>query len=202
MQKIDSEAELEAIYGAANPKAIEKVATAMTPLYARWIQASRFLVLASVGPEGTDLSPRGEDGPVVHIQDHNTLLLPDWMGNNRIDSLRNIVRDERVSVMFMVPGSDNVVRANGSAIVTTDTSLLTSFAKNGKQPRSVIVITITEIYFQCAKALMRSRLWSPEAQLDRTVLPSMGQMIKDQTKAREPPEGQAEMEARYEKVLY
>ncbi len=148
----------------------------MTPLYARWIQASRFLVLASVGPEGTDLSPRGEDGPVVRIQDHNTLMLPDWMGNNRIDSLRNIVRDERVSVMFMVPGSDNVVRANGSAIVTTDTSLLTSFAKNGKQPRSVIVITISEIYFQCAKALMRSALWRTEHPEN---IPTAGEFLKE-----------------------
>lgn len=175
MNKVNTEAELEAIYGAANPKAIEKVAKTITPLYKQWIQASRFLVLATVGPEGTDLSPRGEIGSVVSIRDDTTLLLPDWMGNNRIDSLRNIVRDPRVSAMFMVPGSDNVVRVNGQAIVTTDPATINGFDRKGKLPRTVVAMTVHEVYFQCAKALMRSQLWTAE----HTDVPSAGDFLKE-----------------------
>ena len=113
MTKITTIEELETHYGAAVPRSLTKVADHLTPAYARWIMASRFMVLSTVGPEGTDASPRGDDGSVVRIDGPSRILLPDWMGNNRIDSLRNIVRDPRVSVMFMVPGSGNVVRVNG-----------------------------------------------------------------------------------------
>jgi PPOX class probable FMN-dependent enzyme len=177
MQKITTEAQLNAIYGEPNPQAITKVTRVITPLYQQWIQASRFVVVASVGPEGTDLSPRGEIGSVVSVADEHTVLLPDWLGNNRIDTLRNIVRDSRVSVMFMTPGSNNVVRANGTAIVTTDPTVIEPFSKGKKQPRSVVVITIQEMYFQCAKALMRSQLWSAEPIND---LPTAGDFLKEQ----------------------
>jgi len=177
MEKITSESELDALYGEPNPKAITKVTATITAHYQRWIQSSRFVVIASVGPEGTDLSPRGEIGSVVRIADERTVLLPDWQGNNRIDTLRNIVRDPRVSVMFMVPGSDNVIRANGTAIVTTDPTVIESFAKGSKQPRSVVVMTVQEVYFQCAKALMRSQLWTTEPVTD---LPSAGDFLKEQ----------------------
>ena len=159
MNKITSIAELEALYGEAVPASLEKVRDHITPLYAQWIMASKFLVLSTVGSEGTDASPRGDDGPVVSIKDDKTLLLPDWRGNNRLDSLRNIVIDGRVSLMFMIAGNNNVVRVNGDAILTTDDSVTTQFTQRETHPRSVVVVSVREVYFQCAKALMRSGLW-------------------------------------------
>lgn len=157
---------------------LTKVVTRLTPAYDRWIRASRFVILSTVGPEGTDASPRGDVGPVVRIADPQTLLLPDWMGNNRIDSLRNIVRDPRVSLMFMVPGSSNVVRVNGSAVVSNDPELLASFEHKGKTPRTIVVITIGEVYFQCAKAVIRSALWTDT---DRSAeVPTAGDLIREQ----------------------
>lgn len=180
MQKITTETELDALYGEPNPKSISKVTPTITAHYKRWIEASRFVVISSVGPEGTDLSPRGEIGSVVQIANDKTIWLPDWLGNNRLDTLRNIVRDPRVSVMFMVPGSDNVIRANGSAIVTTDPITIESFAKGKKLPRSVVVMTVHEMYFQCAKALMRSQLWTSDPIAD---LPTAGDFLKEQDQA-------------------
>lgn len=152
---------LEALFGAPSPASLSKVARRITPLYRRWIEASRFCVLSTVGPEGTDGSPRGEDGPVVRVADDRTLWLPDWRGNNRIDSLRNILRDGRVSLMFMVPGANDVVRVNGRAVLTDDPGVTGAFTQGGRHPKLVVVVTVTEVYFQCAKALMRSGLWAP-----------------------------------------
>ncbi len=177
MNKIEDIASLEAIYGTPGEASVIKVAPHMTPLYRKWIMASRFCVLTTVGPEGTDGSPRGDDGAVVVEMDPQTLLMPDWRGNNRIDSLRNIVRDGRVSLMFMVPGSANVVRVNGRAVLTADADMLARFDRDGKQPRCVIVITIDEVYSQCARAIMRSRLWAGE---DHSAdLPSVGDILAE-----------------------
>jgi PPOX class probable FMN-dependent enzyme len=178
MSQVETVEELAALYEAPpNPTSLTKVRDHITPLYRDWIMASRFCILSTVGPEGTDASPRGDDGPVVAELDPNTLALPDWKGKNRLDSLRNIVRDERVSLMFMVPGATNVVRVNGSAVLRTDPDLLARFARpGGAQPRSVIVITIAELYFQCAKAIMRSKLWSDAA---HPKVPSAGALIKE-----------------------
>lgn len=167
---------LEALYGEPVPASLTKVAIRMTPLYRQWIEAARFVVLSTVGPEGTDASPRGDDGPVVKIADDHTLLLPDWRGNNRIDSLRNIVRDGRTSLMFMIPGTTNVVRCNGTAILTTDAEMTEQFTQAGKHPKSVIVFTLTEMYFQCAKAIMRSGLWTAPHPDD---VPTAGQFIQE-----------------------
>jgi len=177
VQVIASVAELEAIYGPAMPSALAKVSPRLTPLYRQWIDASRFVVLTTVGPEGTDASPRGDDGPVVRIADDSTILMPDWRGNNRLDSLKNIVTDGRISLMFMVPGCNNVVRINGTAVVTADQATTGSFARGGKSPRSVIVISLREVYFQCAKAVMRSRLWSGEDESSR--VPTAGALRKE-----------------------
>lgn len=177
MTRVTRIEELEALYGTAVPAALTKVSQEVTPLYEKWITASRFLVLSTVGPEGTDASPRGDNGPVVRIADATTLHLPDWRGNNRLDSLRNILRDDRVSLMFMVPGCNNVVRINGTAILTTDPELTRSFAKKDKTPRTVIVITLRELYFQCAKAIMRSRIWSGED--ESMCVPTAGAFIKE-----------------------
>lgn len=170
-------AELEALYGPAVERSLTKVLDHISPAYHRWIDASRFVILSTVGPEGTDASPRGDDGPVVRIDDAHTLMLPDWMGNNRIDSLRNIVRDPRVSLMFMIPGVENVIRVNGQGAVLADADVLASFDKKGKQPRTVLKITVDEVYFQCAKALMRSRLWSGE-DLSKQV-PTAGDFVRE-----------------------
>ncbi len=169
--------DLEDLYDDASPTSLTKVTNRMTPLYQRWIEACRFLILTTVGPEGTDASPRGDDGPVVHVADDRTLLLPDWRGNNRLDSLRNIVRDGRISLLFMVPGSNNVVRVNGSAMLTADSDLTGRFDKKGKRPKTVIVATIDEMYFQCAKALMRSNLW--QAGDESAAVPTAGQFIRE-----------------------
>ncbi|NKB29130.1 MAG: pyridoxamine 5'-phosphate oxidase family protein [Rhodobacteraceae bacterium] len=172
-------AALEAHYGTAQAPSLRKVADRLTPEYRAWIAASRFVVLSTVGPEGTDGTPRGDDGPVVIELDPQTLALPDWNGNNRIDSLRNIVRDGRVSLMFMVPGSSNVVRVNGTARITADEPLRQRFARNGNLPRTVAVIRVSEVYFQCSRALMRSGMW---ARGDKSEgLPTPGQMLAAMT---------------------
>ena len=173
---------LETLYAKPGEASLVKVARRMTPLYRRWIMASRFCVLTTVGPEGVDGSPRGDDGPVVLELDEGTLALPDWRGNQRIDSLRNIVRDPRVALMFMVPGSNNVVRVNGRARVTADEALRGRFEKNGKTPATVIVIEIGEIYSQCARAVMRAGLWA--AGDESGGLPSVGDMLAEMTGGR------------------
>ncbi|MEO0543697.1 MAG: MSMEG_1061 family FMN-dependent PPOX-type flavoprotein [Pseudomonadota bacterium] len=177
MKIISSVEELEAVYDAVNPLSLEKVAGQITPNYAKFIQASRFVIVSTVGPEGTDASPRGDDGPVVEIADDKTILLPDWRGNNRLDTLKNIVRDKRISLMFLAHGANNVVRVNGTAVVSDDKALTDRFAKGEKSPRTVIVATIDELYFQCAKALMRAGIWDADAA--RPVVPSAGQFLRE-----------------------
>ena len=179
MQWIDSIEALESHYGTPGAAATKKVAGRMTPEYRRWIMASRFCVVSTVGPEGADGSPRGDEGPVVTELDPQTLAMPDWRGNNRIDTLRNIVRDPRIALMFMVPGSTNAVRVNGDARVTVDADLCARFEKNGKQPRSVIVIRIHEIYSQCARAILRAGLWSGKDESGD--LPTVGQILAAMT---------------------
>lgn len=177
MNKIESIEQLEDLYEEAVPAALEKVCSRISPMYRKWITASRFVVIATVGESGTDVSPRGDIGSVVKILDQNTLLLPDWRGNNRLDSLRNIVQDGRVSLMFMVSGNNNVVRVNGNAVLTNDEEVTGLFIQRGKQPRSVIVIDVSEVYYQCAKALIRSRLWQDVG--EGCQVPTAGQFIKE-----------------------
>jgi PPOX class probable FMN-dependent enzyme len=179
MTPITTLEELHRLYGTPGQAATVKVSPTLTPAYRAWIERSRFCVLTTVGPEGTDGSPRGDDGPVVRILDPATLALPDWKGNDRIDSLRNIVRDGRVSLMFLIPGSNNALRVNGSARLTADEALCDSFARDGLCPRTVIVIAIAEVYSQCARALIRSGLWTSGDQ--SSGLPSVGDMLREIT---------------------
>ncbi|MGH1458799.1 MAG: pyridoxamine 5'-phosphate oxidase family protein [Paracoccaceae bacterium] len=178
MAKIETIEALEALYGTPSGAALRKVAKRLTPMYRQWIAASRFCILATVGPEGTDASPRGDDGPVALELDAGHLALPDWRGNNRLDSLRNIVTDGRVSLMFMVPCEDTVVRINGRAWLSTDTDLRARFIQRSTHPVSVIVVEIKEVYSQCPKALMRSNLWSRD---DKALVPSLGQILAEMT---------------------
>jgi len=174
--------DLHAHYGQPGEAATVKVTDRLTPACRAWIDRSRFCVLTTVGPEGTDASPRGDEGPVVTVLDPRSLALPDWMGNNRIDSLRNIIRDGRVSLMFLVPGANNALRVNGTARLTADTDLRRRFRRDGKEPRTVIVIRIAEVYSQCARALIRSALWTSG---DRSEgLPTVGEMLREITEGR------------------
>lgn len=164
-------------YGTPAAPAVVKVTPHLTPAYRAFLDRSRFCVLTTVGPECTDGSPRGDQGPVVRVLDPRTLALPDWKGNERIDSLRNIVRDGRVSLMFLIPGSTNALRVNGQARLTADAELCQSFTRDGKYPRTVIVIQLAEVYPQCARALQRSELWT-SGDLSQG-LPSVGTMLQE-----------------------
>jgi len=176
METIKDITALEAHYGAVSERSLTKVVTRMTPLYRTWIEASRFCILSTVGADGVHGSPRGDDGPVVKIADDKTIWMPDWRGNNRLDCLKNIVRDDRVSLMFMVAGSNSVVRVNGRAVLTADPKITGAFEQGGKHPKTVIVLIMDEMYFQCAKALMRADLWGRD---DAGGLPSAGQFLKE-----------------------
>ncbi len=169
---------LKAIYTDISEASVAKVTTALTAEYRRMIEAAPFVALATVGPEGLDCSPRGDLGGVVRVVDDRTVLLPDWRGNNRVDSLLNIVRDPRVALMFLIPGSTTTMRINGTAAVSIEEALLDSFEMDGKHPRSVIVLTIAEVYFQCARALIRSQIWNPETYSDPKTLPTPGALLK------------------------
>ena len=175
---IETIEELEALYGTPKPASQVKVADHLTAEYGAYIKASPFVALATVGPEGLDCTPRGDDGQVVFIENDKTLSLPDWRGNDRLDTLRNIVRDPRLSLMFLVPGSNTVVRVNGTGRISASPELLQRFAKSGKAPRTVLLISIDEIYFQCARAVMRADLWSGNP---APALPTAGEILASMT---------------------
>lgn len=179
MTIIRSVDELRAIYGEAKETSYTKVTKALTPGYRRMIEASPFMALATAGPEGLDCSPRGDKGGIIRVVDDKTLMLPDWHGNKRVDSLTNIVRDPRVALLFLVPGSNTTMRVNGKAEVSIDPDLLHRFEMDGKHPRTVVIFTIDEVYFQCARALLRSELWNPDNFVDPASLPTPGALVKD-----------------------
>jgi PPOX class probable FMN-dependent enzyme len=182
MSRITSLEQLDALYGFPQGAAITKEIDHISDHYRAFIDKAPFVVVATVGPEGLDCSPRGDPPGFVRVRDRRTVLLPDRRGNNRIDSLRNIVRDPRISLLFMIPGIDNTLRINGRAEIATDAELLASCAVFGKTPKSVLVVGVERIYFQCPKALVRSRLWSKEAQIARSELPSTGAILESLSK--------------------
>lgn len=179
MSIVRTVAELEAIYGETSEASLIKVSNRLTAGYRGLIEASPIVALATCGPEGLDCSPRGDPGAVMTILDDRTLVLPDRRGNNRIDSLRNIVRDGRVALLFLIPGSNTTLRINGRAEISVDPELLASLAMEGKLPRSAIVVSIGEIYFQCARALMRARIWDHETWPDVSGLPTPGSLMRE-----------------------
>lgn len=176
-QKIRTIDALEEIYGTPGATALVKVSPRLTPQYRQLIAASPFCALATSGPEGLDCSPRGDAGTCLVMESDETLLMPDRRGNNRIDSLRNIVRDPRVALMLLIPGSGTCLRINGKAEIDVDPELLDSLKQEGKPPRSVIRIFIEEIYFQCARAMIRAGLWDEAARVDPSTLPTPGQIL-------------------------
>ncbi|MEH6527969.1 MAG: pyridoxamine 5'-phosphate oxidase family protein [Sneathiella sp.] len=176
---ITSIEDLEALYGSANPNSHAKETSFLTIAYRNWIEKAPFFSLASVGEEGLDCSPRGDAaGQLFQIVDDKTLIIPDRRGNNRLDTLRNIIGDPRVALLFLIPGINETLRINGKARLSTDTKLLDQFAVGGKKPLTVIIVQIEAVYFQCARALTRSNLWEGKSQINRTEVPSAGQMTK------------------------
>ena len=182
---ITSIAQLEAIYGLPAGAAVWKEIDHISAEYRAFIEAAPFFVLASVGPEGVDCTPRGDEPGFVRVADEKTLMIPDRRGNNRIDSLRNIVRDPRVSLLFLIPGVGETIRVIGRATISADPALLESFVFAGKTPRSVIVVSVESVYFQCSKAIIRSKLWDPARLIDRKSLPSNGTVLAEITKGAE-----------------
>ena len=173
---------LARLYDAPNPNSIAKEAPVITAHYRRFIEAAPFMVLATSGPEGMDCSPGGDPAGFVRVVDDKTLLIPDRRGNNRIDSLRNIVRDPRVALLFLIPGVGETFRVNGLAQISVEPELLASFSIDGKLPKCVIVVTAESVYFQCSRAILRSRLWDPALHVERASLPSTGSMLADLSK--------------------
>jgi PPOX class probable FMN-dependent enzyme len=179
---VKTTAELEKLYSdAPYGPAVFKEVDRITPQYRKLIEATPFAVLATCGPEGLDCSPRGDPPGFVRVADEHTLLIPDRRGNNRIDSLRNLVRDPRVSLLFLIPGVGETMRVNGRAVISTDPELTESFVFNGKAPKCVLVVTVERAYFQCTKAIIRSKLWDPATQVDRKTLPTPGSILAELT---------------------
>ncbi len=177
-RRIDSLQQLEAIYGAAAPASIAKEIDYISPHYQQMIEKSPFAVLATIGSGGLDCSPRGDPPGFVRVENNKTLLMPDRRGNNRLDSLRNLIEDPRASLLFLIPGVGETLRVNGTASIIQDDALRQSFVVNGKVPTTVIEFNVERVYFQCQKALVRSRLWDKDAQINRTDLASTGSMVK------------------------
>jgi uncharacterized protein len=177
MPRITTVEELEALYGQPMEQSLVKEVPSITPHYRAMIEASPFALLATVGPGGVDCSPRGDLPGFVRVHDERTLLMPDRRGNNRADSLKNIILDGRIALLFLIPGFTMTLRVNGRAHLTTDSELLESFVMEGKLPRSVMVIEVETVFFQCARALVRSDLWNPDKFIDPRNLPTSGQIL-------------------------
>lgn len=175
---VSSEAELEALYGLPAGPAVFKEIDHVSDHYRAFIAAAPFVIVATSGPGGLDCTPRGDPAGFVRVVDRHTLMLPDRRGNNRLDTLRNLVRDPRIALLFLIPGVGRTLRVNGRAVVTTDPALCDGFAIDGKAPRSVVVVTAERVYTQCPKALIRARLWDPDAFRSERDLPSSGEILQ------------------------
>jgi PPOX class probable FMN-dependent enzyme len=181
--RVRDTATLAALYGEPGEASVRKEVNSLHPVYRAIVEAAPFAVLATCGPDGLDASPRGDAPGFVAVEDEHTLLLPDRRGNNRTDSLRNVIHDPRVALLFMVPGMNETLRVNGRAHISIAPPLLARFAVDGKRPRSVLVIAIDAVYFQCSRALLRSQLWDATRQAPRASLPSPGAMLSALTQA-------------------
>jgi PPOX class probable FMN-dependent enzyme len=172
-------AQLEALYGKPSGPAVVKEIDHISPSYRKLIEAAPFMAIATGGPDGFDCSPKGDAPGFVHILDDKTLAIPDRPGNNRIDGFRNIMRDPRIALLFLIPGVGETLRVNGRASISIDPDLMQSCAVNGKLPRSVMIVHIETIFFHCSKAIVRSKLWDEATKIDRKSLPSTGTIIAE-----------------------
>ena len=201
--RVQSIEQLEELYGPAAPASLSKEIDYISDHYRAFIEKCPFVLVATSGPGGLDCSPRGDPAGFVRVHDEKTVLIPDRRGNNRLDTLRNLVHDPRISLLFLIPGIGETLRINGRADLVSDPALRESFAMNGKVPATVVVTTVDRIYFQCQKALVRSGIWKQESQLQRTDLPSTGEII--QALSKEPFDGKAYDEgypARMKETIY
>jgi PPOX class probable FMN-dependent enzyme len=195
--------QLEAMYGEIFPPARVKEIDHVNAHYRAFIEAAPFFALATSGPDGLDCSPRGDPAGFVRVHDAKTLLIPDRRGNNRIDSLRNLIDDPRVALLFLIPGCGETIRVNGRAQICTDPELCESFRMEGKVPRCVIVVTVESVYYQCAKAIVRSKLWDPASRIERKSLPSSGTILANITGGKVGgPEHDRDAPARLQATIY
>ena len=203
MPAIRSADDLRSRYRHPSERAVRKQLDRLDPHCRRFVELSPFVLLASSGrSRQADVSPRGGEPGFVAILDDRTLAIPDSPGNNRLDSLSNVVENPEVALLFLVPGVDEVLRVNGTAEVLDDETLCTALTTRGRPPATVIRVAVRDAYLHCAKAVMRARLWHEDSKVERSTLPSLGQMLKDQIGSTAPAETQEEMAARYEATLY
>ncbi len=203
MARIETEEKLRKIYKHATGRATEKVLYRIENHCRQFLELSPFLVISSMGTDGiADVSPRGEKPGFVHIIDGTTVAIPDRPGNNRMDTFTNILSNPAVGLIFLIPGMDEVLRIQGDAEIRDDEDLMAKFEVNGKLPRAVLVVKIKQVYLHCAKAIMRAGLWQEDAKMDRSLMPSLGQMLKEQIGSSGPAETQEEMVAQHYTQLY
>jgi uncharacterized protein len=176
---ITSIEQLQSLYGEKLPTSVIKEIDHINDGYRKLIEAAPFVAIATSGPEGLDCSPKGDAPGFVRILDDKTLAIPDRPGNNRIDSFRNIMRDPRIALLFLIPGIGETLRVNGRASISIDPDLMQGFAVGGKVPRSILIVHIESIYFHCSKAIVRSKLWEEATKIDRKSLPSTGTIIAE-----------------------
>jgi PPOX class probable FMN-dependent enzyme len=198
---ITSKDALRALYRPPNPRSVAKELRQLDRHCRRFVELSPFVVLGSWGERGQDVSPRGGPPGFVHVLDEVHLAIPDFPGNNRLDTLENILENGRIGLLFLVPGVDESLRVNGRAVIETDPALRSLAAVEGRLPITVLRVTVEQAYLHCAKALMRSALWDPAASIERSTLPSMGEMLRDQVNWATA-ETQDEMVVRYKETLY
>src|SRR5476649_877017 len=171
--------QLESLHGEKNPNSLVKEIDHLSEGYRKLIEAAPFVAIATGGPDGFDCSPKGDAAGFVRILDDKTLAIPDRPGNNRLDSFRNILRDPRIALLFLIPGVGETLRVNGRASISIDPELMQGFAVNGKLPRCVLVVHIESVYFHCSKAIVRSKLWDADTKIDRKSLPSTGTIVAE-----------------------
>ena len=203
MSTIGTLEELRRCYPQPSERAVRKSLTKLDAHMRRFISLSPFVCLGTSGDGGADVTPRGDSPGFVHVLDDQTLLIPDWPGNNRLDSLTNVVTNANVGLLFLIPGVNETLRVNGGAEIAMEPALLERWTVNGKHPRSTMRVTVREAYLHCAKALMRSKLWDDDYRVERTELPTYAQMLKDQgVTTQSVEELQASIDESYKTRLY
>lgn len=203
MSVIASEQELRQLYAQPKERAVKKQLTRLDRHHVNFLALARFVVLSTCDRDGNlDASPRGGDAGFVKVIDEHTLVIPDWSGNNRLDTFSNILQSGRIGAFFLVPGVDEALRVNGAASLRNDEAFTSLCEVNGRFPKLVIHVVVKEAYLHCAKAVMRAGLWSKEAQVERSVLPTMNEMLREQTRQTEPLEAQDVMLERHKRMLY
>ncbi len=203
MSAIETAEQLRSLYAPPKERAVKKQMPRLDRHCRNFLALARFAVLSTCDAEGNmDASPRGGEAGFVKVIDDNTVIIPDWRGNNRIDTYSNIVASGRIGAIFLVPGVDEALRINGAASLRNDEALTSLCEVNGTVPKLVVHIAVKEAYLHCAKAIMRAQLWQPDARVERRTLPTMNEMLRDQIGQTEPAEAQEAMVARHKTELY